>query len=363
MFGYVVANLEDATGPEKERYRAVYCGLCRALGRRCGQRCRLALTYDMAFLVLLLGSLYEPEETRSRARCVAHPLKAHDFVRNRFTDYAADVTVALAYHKCRDDWSDERKAAARVGQAVLAGAYRRVRERMPRQCAAIERELAAIDALEQAGEPAPDEAARCFGRCMGELFVTGQDPWAETLRNMGYHLGRFVYLVDAVCDLERDRQRGSYNPLAALDIEPADQEMALAVIMGQATAAFEKLPLEQDLHLLRNVLYSGVWQKYNVQFKKGAAPGAAGETSDAAKAGGAWRRPAGRQAPAEGAEGEASGIASDAAKAGGAGRPPANKQAPAGGAGRPPASKQDPAGGTPAPGRKGTVEEHERHDR
>ena len=169
MFGYVVANLEDATGPEKERYRAVYCGLCRALGRRCGQRCRLALTYDMAFLVLLLGSLYEPEETRSRARCVAHPLKAHDFVRNRFTDYAADVTVALAYHKCRDDWSDERKAAARVGQAVLAGAYRRVRERMPRQCAAIERELAAIDALEQAGEPAPDEAARCFGRCMGEL--------------------------------------------------------------------------------------------------------------------------------------------------------------------------------------------------
>ena len=125
---------------------------------------------------------------------------------------------------------------------------------------------------------------------MGELFVTGQDPWAETLRNMGYHLGRFVYLMDAVCDLERDRQRGSYNPLAALDIEPADQEMALAVIMGQATAAFEKLPLEQDLHLLRNVLYSGVWQKYNVQFKKGAAPGAAGETSDAAKAGGAWRR-------------------------------------------------------------------------
>ena len=135
----------------------------------------LALTYDMAFLVLLLGSLYEPEETRSRARCVAHPLKAHDFVRNRFTDYAADVTVALAYHKCRDDWSDERKAAgAPWGQAVLAGAYRRVRERMPRQCAAIERGAGRHRRAEQAGEPAPDEAARCFGRCMGELFVTGR---------------------------------------------------------------------------------------------------------------------------------------------------------------------------------------------
>ena len=66
MFGYLVANLEDASDQEKVRYRAAYCGLCRTLGGRCGQRCRLALTYDMAFLVLLHGSLYEPEETRTR---------------------------------------------------------------------------------------------------------------------------------------------------------------------------------------------------------------------------------------------------------------------------------------------------------
>ncbi len=268
MFGYVVANLEDATAQEKERYRAVYCGLCRTLGHRCGQHCRLSLTYDMAFLVLLFGSLYEPEETRSQARCIAHPLSTHAFAQNRFTDYAADVTVALAYHKCRDDWNDEHKATARVGQAALAGAYRRVRGRLPRQCTAIERELAAIDALEQAADPSPDAAARRFGDLMGELFVVDQDPWAETLRNMGYHLGRFIYLMDAVCDLESDRKKGTYNPLATLDLAPAESEMALSVIMGQATEAFEKLPLEQDLHLLRNVLYAGVWQKYNAQFKK-----------------------------------------------------------------------------------------------
>ena len=97
-----------------------------------------------------------------------------------------------------------------------------------------------------------------------------QDPWSETLRSMGRHLGRFVYLMDAACDLEHDQKHGSYNPLSTLDVVPADLEAALSVIMGEATAAFEKLPLEQDLHLLRNVLYGGVWQKYNAQRKKKA---------------------------------------------------------------------------------------------
>ena len=140
MFGYLVANLEDASDQEKARYRAAYCGLCRTLGGRCGQRCRLALTYDMAFLVLLHGSLYEPEETQDQARCLLHPLSPHDFVQTRFTGYAADLTVALAYHKCWDDWHDDRNVAARTGAAALAKPYRQVRERLPRQCAAIEDE-------------------------------------------------------------------------------------------------------------------------------------------------------------------------------------------------------------------------------
>ena len=142
MFGYVVANIEDATDEEKARYHAAYCGLCRTLGRRCGQRCRLALNYDMTFLVLLLESLYEPPTITSRARCMAHPLTQHDYTCGETTDYAADVTVALAYHKCLDDWNDDRSVAARVGAAALSSAYRRVRTRLPRQCGAIERELA-----------------------------------------------------------------------------------------------------------------------------------------------------------------------------------------------------------------------------
>ena len=171
------------------------------------------------------------------------------------------TTVALAYHKCWDDWHDDRNVAARTGAGGVGEAVpSQVRERLP-QAAAIEDELAAIARLEQANAPAPDEAARCFGHLMGELFVVEQDPWSETLRSMGRHLGRFVYLMDAACDLEHDQKHGSYNPLSTLDVVPADLEAALSAIMGEATAAFEKLPLEQDLHLLRNVLDGGVWSR------------------------------------------------------------------------------------------------------
>lgn len=275
MFGYVVANIEDATSEENARYHEVYCGLCRTLGKCCGQRCRLTLNYDMVFLALLLESLYEPAAAKGSARCVAHPLKQHDYATSEVTEYAACVGVALAYHKCLDDWSDDRRIAAKVGAVALGRAYGRVRARLPRQCEAIERELSVIGEIERADKraqtafSAADAAAQAFGRLMAELFVIEEDMWSNTLRALGFHLGRFIYLMDAVCDFEHDREQGKYNPFAGREFVPQHMETALSVIAGAAVQEFEKLPLEQDIHLLRNVLYSGIWQKYNMQFKNG----------------------------------------------------------------------------------------------
>ena len=112
MFGYVVARKEGLNEEEYARYRALYCGLCRDLGERCGQMARLCVNYDMVFLILVLSSLYEPEETAGSARCAAHPARARDFVRSEVTAYAADMNVALMYHKLRDDWADEATPSA-----------------------------------------------------------------------------------------------------------------------------------------------------------------------------------------------------------------------------------------------------------
>ena len=273
MFGYVMPRMEDLSQEERERYHAAYCGVCRALGERCGQRCRVALIYDMTFLALLLGSLYELDERQGSRRCAPHPVRPHAYLGSDCIDYAADMTVALVYHKCLDDWRDDRSGWARAYASLLGKAYRAVGERHPRACAAIEEGLADIGRLEEAAAaaasagdaaaaPPPDAAANRFGTLLGEVFAWRDDFWAASLRSLGAKLGKLVYVMDAALDMEDDRASGSYNPLVALDVQPQDVREDLELLAADAAAAFERLPLERDARVLRSVLYAGVWQKY-----------------------------------------------------------------------------------------------------
>lgn len=263
MFGHVQANLDDLPQEEKKRYHAAYCGLCRALGERHGFRARLGLTFDLTFLTLLLSSLYEPQEQSGERCCIVHPCKSHPYMRNRCTDYAADMSVALACFKCRDDWQDERRLAEKCYASLLSGAYGRVRAGWPRQCSAMESGIAALSRIEAEGKAPADAAAHCFGALMEELFVFEQDRWEPELRRLGHGLGCYIYLADAAIDYRRDLKRGSYNPLRSLCAGPEGLKPALMTLLGEASAAFERLPLVQDAHLLRNILYSGIWLKYN----------------------------------------------------------------------------------------------------
>ena len=268
MFGFVQVAPSSLADEEKDRYHEVYCGLCHALKRRYGQLSRFTLTYDLTFYVMLCNSLEEPLENPGRSYCVAHPGKRMAHAESRFTDYAADLSVALAYHKMADDWNDDRKPSARVAMAALEKAYARARTNIPEECDAIEKSLAAISRIERDPEALPDDAAIEFGKLMGIIFAWGQDVWEPQMREFGTHLGRFVYFMDAAVDYEDDAESGSYNPFRDMDSSPAGMRTLLSALMGSATAVFEKLPLEQDLHLMRSVLYSGVWQKFNEKYPR-----------------------------------------------------------------------------------------------
>jgi hypothetical protein len=263
MFGYVQANLSDLSQEEQERYRDAYCGLCRTLGERHGLSSRLSLTYDLTFLTLLLSSLYEPEEQRGAFRCAVHPCQKHSFMRNECTEYAADLTVALSYHKCLDDWNDDKKVSRKCYASLLEKQYEQVKAAWPEQCATIEEQLRALSELEREQREDPDAAAKCFGKLMECLFLYRKDHWEAHLRALGHGLGQYIYLADAAVDLEEDQKRGSYNPLKTLSPAPEEMRTTLMTVLGTASQAFEALPLVQDIHLLRNILYSGIWITYN----------------------------------------------------------------------------------------------------
>ena len=264
MFGYVTANLKELPKEQQERYGSVYCGICRAIRDQSGQIARLGLSYDMAFLALVLMSLYEPEALSGRNSCLMHPLKRRPWVDNRYIRYSADMNVALAYYNCLDDWQDDGKTSAKAMAKLLEKRLPAIENRWPRQCAAIRSCLEELSRLEKENCANPDLPAGAFGALMGELFVVEEDFWADTLRQMGQALGRFIYLLDAALDYDKDQKKGKYNPYLAMNTGKnwTKWEDYLVLTMGRCTAHYEKLPLVQDKALLDNILYSGVWMRY-----------------------------------------------------------------------------------------------------
>ena len=275
MFGYVMASVKELSEAAKNRYTAVYCGICRAIRQRSGQLARLGLSYDMAFLALLFMSLYEPEESTGKGACKLHPLKPRPWVDNVYIRYCADMNVYLAYYNALDDYRDEGKFLSRTAAKLLEKSCAAIRESYPRQCNAVENCLARLTQLEKENGCNADESAACFGQLMGEILVFQEDLWAPTLRKMGMALGRYIYLADAAIDYRRDKKKGQYNPFLAMGTGEDWQrwEEYLVMAMGRCTGYYERLPLVQDKDILDNILYSGVWIEYRSRQRTRKVPG------------------------------------------------------------------------------------------
>ena len=266
MFGYVMASLSELTKTEKNRYSSVYCGVCRNMRHTACNIARLGLSYDMAFLALLLMSLYEPQEQKIPHACALHPMR--QAVDNEFVAYAADMNGLLLYYKCLDDVADENKLTARKMAQLLTPSVAELEKKYPRQSGAVKKSLAELSRLEQDACAQPDEMASCFGALLAEILVYQQDHWEQTLRQLGDALGRFIYFADAAVDYKKDQKAGRYNPFVAAGTDPSDFEQLLVLAMGRCVKFYEHLPLVQDKAILDNILYSGVWIEYRRRRRK-----------------------------------------------------------------------------------------------
>lgn len=270
MFGYVVANQDALDQEQRNRYKAFYCGLCHALKARHGQVSRATLNYDMAFLVILLTSVSGAEPPLQKERCFLHPTKPHGYYANEYSDYGAAMNVALAYFNQLDNWQDDKQVLSLAEARLLKKEYEKTARIYDRQCRAISEGLSRLSAYEADGELNPDLPAQAFGGIMGALFDKNGD--SPELFAFGQALGRFIYIMDAAVDFKRDLKRQHYNPLTAT---PTDSHRAiLNMLMADCTACFDALQVTQDKALLENILYSGVWVRYEAMnaANKGGKP-------------------------------------------------------------------------------------------
>ena len=279
MFGYILPVLSVLSEEQKQHYRSFYCGICHSLQKRYGQLRRLSLSNDMTFLALLLTSLYEPETQSSNARCALHPLKSHPYHSSPLINYAADMNVLLFYYKCMDQRMDDHSMLGKAGESLFLDTADQVREQWPLQSEEIKHALFTLWQEEAKTSPDPDRLCNLSGEMLGAVFVPKpEDPWSSILRSVGAGLGRFIYWIDAWEDYDEDLRKGRFNPLTAWHDRPDYEDFChetLELLIADAAESFEILPLEQDLDLLRNIIYSGVWQRYQMiterkQRKEGA---------------------------------------------------------------------------------------------
>ena len=271
MFGYVVMNKPEIRFKDFDLYRSFYCGLCRELREKYGISGQITLTYDMTFVVVLLSALYEPPTQKGTTRCVIHPVCRQPVRKNAATEYGADMNVLLTYYKCMDDWEDEKKFAALGYGKILQRKNNRQSRRYPEKAEKIRKLLEKLSQMEKAGETDIDKMSGCFGQIMEEIFAWKKDVWEDSLRRMGFYLGKFIYILDAYDDVEKDVKNGNYNPFAEKYIMKGFDEQVrriLIMMMAQTCREFEKLPIIKYTDILRNILYSGVWCRFEVIHKK-----------------------------------------------------------------------------------------------
>ncbi len=274
MFGYINVNSKELSDEDKKIYQSYYCGLCQRLRTGCGKKGQMLLNYDMTFLIVLLTGLYEPQEESGDFTCVLHPAKKRTFRMNEISDYAAAMNVVLAYQNMMDDWKDERSLPMKTMAGMIRKNYDEIAARYPRQVQAVETYIEELHKCEKRKEDNIDLVAGLTGTMLGELFDWKQDEWSSELKTLGFYMGKFVYLMDAYEDLEKDEKKNAYNPLLKLKKQNGNDyeclcRLMLTSIMSECAKSFERLPILLHADIIRNVLYSGVWSKYEyIQLKK-----------------------------------------------------------------------------------------------
>ena len=307
MFGYVTANRPELKIREFAEYKGYYCGLCHMLRKKYGADAGFTLTYDMTFLIILLSSLYEPKLERKKRRCPIHPIRKQYMIRNEITEYAADMNLLLARDNLRDDWEDEKSIKAFFGKWLFDRRADFVESKYPRQAEAISDALKELGRIERdhmyrwsemCGADYDttkfikkeellskllinkrktkicfdkiyddmeaedlDRVTRPFAKMMSEIVAMKDDAFAPILKKFGYYLGKYIYIKDALCDLENDIKNASFNPFLMTKMTKEYRawiDSLQQATLGACIAEFEKLPLERDLPILRNIMYEGI---------------------------------------------------------------------------------------------------------
>lgn len=261
MFGYVTPFEPELKVKEQRFYKSVYCGLCKSMGKRVCSESRMTLSYDMVFLALVRFLLTEEKLELKNARCAASPFKKKPVtVNNPTLEYCGAAGALLAYHNVADDVRDKKGLSAFASRLVLLS-FKRMRKKagLPELDNIISEKLNKLSLAESDPETSLDLAASIFGELLSEVFAYGIEGNNRLIASeMGYRVGKWIYILDAADDYEKDKKRGQFNPLT--ELVPERLEVSLTLELEGASRALELITPHDDgiMNIVRNIVYLGM---------------------------------------------------------------------------------------------------------
>lgn len=266
LFGYIKISKEELKIKEFELYRGVYCSLCKVLGKNYGIISRFTLNYDFTFLALLNMSLKDGCNKFSVKRCTFNPLKKCNLC-NQTDDFQMPAAAAMimAYYKVLDNIADEKgikKFAFCLLKPFLKSANKKAVAKYPNIEKIVSEYIKTQNALEKAGCDEVDRVADPTAKALSQILMLCSDDAGQkrVLERMGYCLGRYIYLMDAYCDLADDVKKGNFNVLKNKKSEEIDSyvKAQLYFCINEASKAFELLDIKKYKTILGNIIYLGL---------------------------------------------------------------------------------------------------------
>lgn len=276
MFGYISPDAPYLFKKDETLYKALYCGLCKSIGAGCGQTARTALQYDMAFASALVHNIRGEDVKINRARCAIHWFKRRPIAAVDETTIALGcVNTALAYFKLCDDKADgEARGALRH---LYKKGYKRVVKRHPQLAEIVSAQMRAQTELEKAGCAVIDQACEPTAAMMRDIsdYLLGEYSTPHT-QKLFYNLGKWVYLIDALDDYDKDVKKGRYNVLynvygegcKAQAVKKGEKELVFIfdMLFAQLRESIANIKFRFNHDLTDNIILRGIPVKTKAVF-------------------------------------------------------------------------------------------------
>ncbi|CAH2211985.1 DUF5685 family protein [Tepidibacter aestuarii] len=266
MFGYVRINKMELKIKEYYKYRGYYCGLCKYLKENFGEISRLSLNYDVTFLITLLSSIYKSENSITKERCLVKPMNKNLRIVNDITEYGANMNIILTHNKLKDNIDDDKRIKDYLLFYMHKSVYKKINNTYRQKSEFIQNKLKELSELEKDNTMNIDKTSNIFGDIMREVFHYKDDEYTYILGNIGFNIGKYIYILDAYEDLDDDFKLGRYNPFMNY-IDNKEElknkvENIILLILSFIEEDIMKLELSDNKGIVENIIYSGMYLRF-----------------------------------------------------------------------------------------------------